>query len=180
MTDVVETALQQLPGVKEIVSTSFSGRSEVEIEFEIAAAKTRADLNQRFSQLRAKVSDSQDRLPPNAGPTQVYDDFGDVFAQYYLITGEGYSLPQLHDYAKALQKELVLVPGVSKVNLTGVPPQVIYVEYSPSRLVQLGLTSQEIAQVIESQNLVTDAGSVRAGMQRLEAFAQGTLEYPDR
>ena len=93
VTDVVETALQQLPGVKEIHSTSYSGRSEVEIEFEIPAAKTRTELNQRFTQLRAKVSDSQSRLPPNAGPTQVYDDFGDVFAQYYLITGEGYSLP---------------------------------------------------------------------------------------
>ena len=176
VTDVIETALQQLPGVKEITSTSYSGRSEVQIEFEIAAAKTRADLNQRFSQLRAKVSDSQDRLPPNAGPTQVYDDFGDVFAQYYLITGEGYSLPQLYEYAKALQKELVLVPGVSKVNLAGVPKQVIYVEYSPSRLVQLGLTSDRIAQLIEGQNLVTAAGTVVAGRQRLEIQPRAAID----
>ena len=176
VTDVIETALQQLPGVKEIVSTSYSGRSEVEIEFEIAAAKTRAALDQRFSQLRAKVSDSQTRLPPNAGPTEVYDDFGDVFAQYYLITGEGYSLPQLHEYAKALQKELVLVPGVAKVNLAGVPQQVIYVEYSPSRLAQLELTSDQIAQLIEAQNLVTAAGTVIAGKQRLEIRPRAAID----
>ena len=176
VTDVVETAVQQLPGVKETVSTSYSGRSEVEIEFEIPAAKTRAELNQRFSQLRAKVSDSQTRLPPNAGPTQVYDDFGDVFAQYYLITGDGYSLPQLHEYAKALQKELVLVPGVSKVNLAGVPQQVIYVEYSPSRLVQLGLTSDQIAQLIEGQNLVTTTGSVVSGRQRIEIQPRAAID----
>lgn len=121
VTDVIESSLQQLPGVKEIKSTSYRGRSEVTIEFEIAAAKTRNGLNQRFSQLRAKVVDAQSGLPPNAGPTQVYDDFGDVFAQYYMITGEGYTLPQLHEYAKTLQKELVLVPSVSKVNLAGVP-----------------------------------------------------------
>ena len=176
VTDVIETALQQLPGVKEISSTSYSGRSEVEIEFEIPVAKTRADLNQRFSQLRAKVSDSQNRLPPNAGPTQVYDDFGDVFAQYYLITGEGYSLPQLHEYAKALQKALVLVSGVSKVNLAGVPQQLIYVEYSPSRLAQLGLTSEEIAQLIKGQNLVTTAGTVVAGKQRLEIRPRAAID----
>ncbi len=176
VTDVVETALQQLPGVKEIVSTSYSGRSEVEIEFEIPAAKTRAELNQRFTQLRAKVSDSQSRLPPNAGPTQVFDDFGDVFAQYYVITGEGYSLPQLHEYAKALQKDLVLIPGVSKVNLAGLPQEVIYVEYSPSRLVQLGITSDQIAQLIEGQNLVTAAGTVVAGRQRLEIQPRAAID----
>ena len=176
VTDVIETALQQLPGVKEIDSTSYTGRSEVQIEFEIPAAKTRTELNERFSQLRAKVLDYQDRLPPNAGPTQVYDDFGDVFAQYYLITGEGYSLPELHEYAKALQKQLVLVPGVSKVNLAGVPQQVIYVEYSPSRLVQLDLTSDQIAQLIEGQNLVTAAGTVIAGKQRLEIRPRAAID----
>ncbi|MCU7882657.1 MAG: efflux RND transporter permease subunit [Candidatus Thiodiazotropha sp. (ex Lucinoma annulata)] len=168
VTDVVENALQQLSGVKQIKSKSFSGKSEVMIEFEISSTKTRPVLNQRFTQLRAKISDIQQRLPPNAGPIQVYDDFGDVFAQYYVITGEGYSLPQLHTYAKSLQKELVLVPGVSKVNLAGVPEQVIYVEYSPSRLVQLGLTSQQIAELIKGQNLVTPAGSVVMGSQRLK------------
>ena len=176
VTDVIENALQQLPGVKEIVSTSYSGRSEVEIEFEIPAAKTRTELNERFSQLRAKISDAQNRLPPNAGPTQVYDDFGDEFAQYYMITGEGYSLPELYEYAKVLQKDLVLVPGVSKVNLAGVPQQVIYVEYSPSRLVQLGLTSDQIAQLIEGQNLVTASGTVVAGKQRIEIRPRAAID----
>ncbi|MGB1129504.1 MAG: efflux RND transporter permease subunit, partial [Haloferula sp.] len=168
VTDVVETALQQLPGVKEIKSTSYAGRSEVTIEFEIAVAKTRAELNQRFAQLRAKVSDAQSHLPPNSGPTQVFDDFGDVFAQYYVITGDGFSLPELHDYAKTLQKELVLVPGVSKVNLAGVPQQLIYVEFSPSRLTQLGITADQIAQLIRGQNLLTPTGSVLSGSQRIE------------
>ncbi len=176
VTEVVENALQQLPGVKEVISTSYSGRSEVKIEFEIAAAKTRTDLNQRFSQLRAKVSDSQNRLPPNAGPIQVYDDFGDVFAQYYLITGEGYTLAQLHEYAKTLQKELVIVPGVSRVNLAGVPQQVIYVEYSPNRLAQLGLSSGQVAQLIEGQNLVTSAGTVLAGRQRMEIRPHAAID----
>ena len=62
VTEVVETALQQLSGVKEITSTSYRGRSEITIEFEIADAKSRADLNQRFSQLRAKVLDCQSRI----------------------------------------------------------------------------------------------------------------------
>ncbi len=167
VTDTVENALQQLQGVKEVKSVSTPGLSEIMIEFEIAAAKTRADLNQRFTQMRAKVGDIQNRLPPGAGPTQVYDDFGDVYALYFAITGEGYTLPELNAYAEDLQQELVLVDGVSKVVLSGAPQEVIHIEYAPSKLAQLGLSSGQVAQALEQQNTVTPAGSVKAGSVRL-------------
>ncbi|MGI9478254.1 MAG: efflux RND transporter permease subunit, partial [Hyphomicrobiaceae bacterium] len=167
VTDVVEDAIQQLEGVKEIKSVSSNGSSEVTVEFTIASAKTRAVLNQRFTQLRAKIQDSQARLPPGASTSMVYDDYGDVYALYFAITGEGYSLREVYEYAKALQKELVLVNGVSKVRMIGVPEEVIYLDYSPGKLTQLGLPSQRIAEVLRGQNLVTDAGSVDAGSSRL-------------
>lgn len=167
VTDVIENAVQQLQGVKEMNSVSSSGLSELTVEFTIASAKTRSALNEKFTQLRAKISDTANLLPPGAGPATVYDDYGDVFALYFAITGEGYSLPEINTYAKSLQKKLGLVPGVSKVQLVGVPQEVIYVEYNPSKLVQLGLSSGQIAQVIEGQTLVTSAGSVDAGNTRL-------------
>lgn len=167
ITEVVENAIQELQGVKEITSISSIGVSEVTVEFEIAAAKTRPDLYQRFSQLRAKIDDIQGSLPPNAQPTQVFDDFGDVYALYYAIVGDGYSLSELNEYAKDLQRELVLVDGVSKVVLTGAPQEVIYVEYSSHRLATLGLSVNQIAEVLEGQNLVTPAGTVLAGQRRL-------------
>ena len=167
VTDVIENAVQQLQGVKEVKSVSSSGLSEVTVEFTIASAKTRPALNQKFSQLRAKIDDSANRLPPGAGPATVYDDYGDVFALYYALTGDGYSLPEMNTYAKILQKELVLVPGVSKVQLVGVPQEVVYIEYKPSKLITLGLSSGQIAQAIEGQNLVASAGTVDAGTSRL-------------
>ena len=167
ITEVIENAIQQLAGVKEIKSVSSIGLSEVTVEFNIQDTKTRDQLNQKFTQLRAKVSDTQSSLPPNALPTQVFDDFGDVFALYYAVVGEGYSLSDLNAYAKELQRELVLVDGVSKVVLTGAPDEVIYVDYSPDRLVTLGLSPNQIAQVLEGQNLVSPAGTVISGERRL-------------
>ncbi|MBY5931477.1 efflux RND transporter permease subunit [Tateyamaria omphalii] len=167
VTEVIENALQQLQGVDEVRSVSSPGVSTVTVEFTIASTKTRTLLNQRFQQMRAKILDAQPQLPPNALATQVYDDFGDVYAQYYAIVGEGYSLAELHEYAKDLQRELVTVEGVSKVVLNGVQDEVIYVEYSPARLTELGLAPAQIAQLLEGQNLVTPAGSIVAGMARL-------------
>ena len=167
VTDVIENAIQQLQGVKEVESVSSIGQSEVTVEFTIASAKTRAALNQKFTQLRAKISDTQAKLPPNAATPLVFDDFGDVYALYFAIVGEGYSLSELNAYAKQIQKQLVLVEGVSKVVLEGVPQEVIYLDYKPARLTQLGLSTQQIAQVLEGQSSVVPAGSVAAGRTRL-------------
>jgi len=176
VTDPLENALQQLQGVKEINSISTPGLSEITIEFDINASKTRNELNQRFTQLRAKVSDAQSSLPPNVSPSQVYDDYGDVYALYYAITGDGYTLEEVHEYAKDLQKELVLVPGVSKAVLQGVPTQVIYVEYSPARLAQLGISSEQISQVLGGQNLVTSSGEVILNNTRLRIKPNSVID----
>lgn len=179
VTEVIENALQQLQGVKEVTSVSSPGVSTVTVEFTIQSAPDHAALNQRFAQMRAKILDVQPQLPPNTLATQVYDDFGDVYALYFAIVGEGYSITELRDYAKALQRDLVTVDGVSKVVLSGVQDEVIYVEYSLARLVELGISPRQIGDVLEGQNLVLPAGTLDAGSLTLEVrplAAVGSLE----
>ena len=113
--------------------------------------------------MRASVSDLAGQLPPGASAPRVRDDFGDVFALYYAITGEGYALPEIAAYAKALKKKLVRVPGVAKVRLLGVPEEAVHVAYRPMRLTRPGLSVERLAQILEGQNLLTSPGSVRAG-----------------
>ena len=71
VTEVIENALQQLQGVKEVRSVSSPGLSTVTMEFTIAATPGYPELNQAFTQMRAKVSDAQGELPPNALRSQV-------------------------------------------------------------------------------------------------------------
>ena len=167
VTEVVENALQELQGVDEVRSVSSPGLSNVSVEFTIASTKDYDALYQRFAQLRAKVDDAQSDLPPNALSSIVYDDFGDVFALYFAVIGDGYSLTELHEYAKDLQRDLVTVDGVSKIVLSGVQEEVIYVEYAPARLIELGLAPTQIADILKGQNLVSPAGSIVAGHTRL-------------
>lgn len=168
VTEVIENALQQLEGVKELKSASTPGLSTVSVEFTLEAASSRNELLERFAQMRAKVSDVQTQLPPDALPSQVYDDFGDVFALYFAIIGDGFSMAEIHDQAKELQRKLAPVEGVSKVSITGAPQEVIYVEFDPAQLIKIGLSPSQIAQVLNGQNVVSPAGSVLAGESRLE------------
>ena len=171
--------MQQLQGVKEVRSVSSPGLSNVTIEFTIQSTKDYDALYQRFAQMRAKIDDAQADLPPNALESIVYDDFGDVFALYFAVVGDGYSLTELHEYAKELQRELVTVDGVSKVSLSGVQEELIYVEYAPARLTELGLSPQHIANVLSGQNLVTPSGSIVAGPTRLELRLASAVDSLD-
>ncbi len=176
VTEVVEDALQQLQGVLEVRSVSSPGVSQVTVEFTIASTKDHDALYQRFAQMRAKIDDAQSDLPPNALASEVYDDFGDVFALYFAVVGDGYSLPELYEYAKDLQRDLVTVEGVSKISLSGVQEEVIYVEYAPARLIELGLSTDQIKSILSGQNLVTPAGSVVAGQTRLALRPRSTVD----
>ncbi|MEP4198047.1 MAG: efflux RND transporter permease subunit [Aliishimia sp.] len=167
VTDVIENALQQLQGVEEVTSVSSPGVSQVSVAFTIATTKDYDALYQRFAQMRAKVNDAQSNLPPNALSSQIYDDFGDVFALYFAVVGDSFNLSELHEYAKDLQRNLVTVDGVSKVTLSGVQEELIYVEYAPARLIELGLAPSQIGDILKGQNLVSPAGSIVAGQTRL-------------
>ena len=175
VTDLIENTLQQLDGVKEITSVSSPGLSQVTVIFTRQAAPGHPELNQLFTQMRAKIADVQPRLPPNAMPTQVFDDFGDVFALYFALVGDGYDLAQLHAYAENLQRQLVLVDGVATVILTGVQQEVIYVETDPARIIELGLSPDQLSQVLEGQNLVIPSGSLVAGERRIAIRPQGAV-----
>ncbi len=179
VTEVIESALQDLRGVLEVRSVSSPGLSTVTVEFTIASTPDHPELNQRFTQMRAKISDAQSQLPPNALESQVFDDFGDVFALYFAIVGDGYSISELYAYAQDLQRELVTVDGVSKIVLSGVQDEVVYVEYSPARLIELGIAPQQIAQLFDGENLVTPAGAINAGDVRLTVRPSSLVNSAD-
>lgn len=88
VTDVIEGAVQALQELKEVKSVSMQGRSEVTVEIKLEFAKSSAQLQQVWDKLRRKVADAQRQLPPSAGASIVNDDFSDVYALFYAVTGE--------------------------------------------------------------------------------------------
>ncbi|WP_413112830.1 efflux RND transporter permease subunit [Thaumasiovibrio sp. DFM-14] len=175
ITDVIEGAVQSLQEVKEITSVSKQGISEVTVEIKLEFAKSNAELQQVWDKLRRKVSDAQRQLPPGATPSIVNDDFADVYALFYAVTGEGFSQQQLSNYVDTLRRELVLVPGVAKTVTLAEQQQVIFIEISSEQLARLGLSSESIYQVLQKQNLVTVAGNLRAGDMRIPVIPKSNI-----
>ena len=137
----MEDAIQAMGEIKHIRTRSAPGLATIYVDIE--DEYTAADLPQIWNVLRQKVNDALVNLPSGCAVV-INNDFGDVFGQYYALTGDGYTMRELYDYADFLKKELVLVPEVAKVNIIGEQTGAIYVEFSSSRLRSLGISSAAI------------------------------------
>ncbi|MBY6198156.1 efflux RND transporter permease subunit [Vibrio hangzhouensis] len=167
VTDVVEGALQSLQEVKEITSVSKQGMSEVTVEIKREFSNNEAELQQVWDKVRRKIGDAERSLPPGTGQPIVNDDFADVFAQFYAVTGRGHSDKQLQDYVDTLRRELALVPGVSKTATLAEKNEVIFVEIASDRLAQFGVSAEQVYRVLERQNMVSTAGSINTDTMRV-------------
>ena len=168
----IEDAIQRLEQVKYIkMSISRPGMSDIQIEFK---DKYRAeDFPNIYDELRRKIADMQDKLPPGAQSPMVIDDFGDVYGIYFALTGNGYSWRDLWDLADSLKRELVLVPGIRKISIGGTQKELVYVDMSRARLGELGISPGRIAQILESQNVVVTAGNAGVGDEYLRIEPTG-------
>jgi multidrug efflux pump subunit AcrB len=168
ITDLIEGAVQQMQEIEEVTSVSRAGESLVKVEAKLAFSRTQGELDQVWDKLRSKIAEAARGLPPGAAEPVVKGDFGDVFALFYAVTGDGYSPRQLYDYVDFLRRELVLVPGVARVEVLGARKEAIFVEVSQARATQLGVPLDQVYASLRAQNLVAAAGTVRAGSLRLQ------------
>ena len=161
VTDRIEKAAQELGQVDKLESKSDRNLSTVTVTVKDKYDKT--TLPQVWDELRRKIHDVQELLPPGAGPSIVVDDYGDVYGVFFVLYGKDFSYAELKRIADLLRKELLLVKDVAKISTFGEQREAIYVELRQDRLTQLGIPSTAIYDELRQRNVVWDSGHVRVG-----------------
>ncbi|MDF9400938.1 efflux RND transporter permease subunit [Vibrio sp. 1180_3] len=133
----LEDAIQQMQQVKLVKSINSAGLSQIEVEIQSQYGKDR--LPQVWNELRNKVSDTLSQLPSGVASPIIVDDFSDVFGYLMNLKGEGYSYQELEKFSDIIRRELVLVDGVKKVSVEGMPEQQVVIEISQAKLAALGV-----------------------------------------
>jgi multidrug efflux pump subunit AcrB len=174
ITDRIETAIQQMSQVKEVRSISQTGLSIIYVD--IKNTYFSETIPQIWDELRRKVSDIQNQLPPGAGPVMVNDDFGDVYGVLFAVTGDGYTYEELKDHVDFLKRELLLVKDVASVNIWGDQQENINLIVSRSRMAELGISMQEIVTTLNLQNQVVDSGLVEVGNDQVRINPNGEFQ----
>jgi multidrug efflux pump subunit AcrB len=119
-----------------------------------------SQVQEEFYQARKKLGDEAGRLPAGVIGPILNDEYADVTFALYALKAKGEPQRLLVRDAEALRQQLLHVPGVKKVNIIGEQPERIFVSFSHDRLATVGVGPQEIFAALNSQNVLTPAGSI--------------------
>jgi multidrug efflux pump subunit AcrB len=166
ISEKIELSLRELPWISRMESRSVPGHSEVEVELHRWVTAEQAP--QIWDELRRRVSEAAERLPPEAQTPHVEDDFSDVYGILYAVTmPEGYSIAELHDAARLLQSRLQMIKHVAKVQIDGLPEERVYLDFNDAQLIQLGISRDALFDKIRAETALYGSSSLRYGDRRM-------------
>jgi HAE1 family hydrophobic/amphiphilic exporter-1 len=176
-----EEQLKNVENLKSLRSTSSEGSSQITLEFYIEANIDRAmqDVSDSLRQVPEYPEDVDEPVvtategdAENAIAWIIIDFPPDVRDQF-----EDFDIATLYD---ALDKEvkpyLERVDGVAEVNIFGGREREVRVLIDPVRLAQRGLSYNEVAAALRSENRNTSAGSIAEGKRDYRVRVVGQFE----
>ncbi|WP_426141285.1 efflux RND transporter permease subunit [Pseudomonas sp. DWP3-1-2] len=174
VTDRIEKKLMETGEYERIVSFSRPGESTV--TFVTRDAMFSAYLPELFYQIRKKIGDIRQSLPPGIQGPFFNDEFGTTFGNIYALTGKGFDYAVLRDYADRIQLQLQRVKDVGKVELIGLQDEKIWIELSNVKLATLGLPLAAVQQALEAQNAVAATSFFETPSERIQLRVSGRFQ----
>ena len=165
VTDVVESALQQMKQLDRVESKSMPGMAQITVEIEMTYGPD--EIPQVWDEMRRRIRDIEGELPSGAQSPIINDDFGDVYGMFYAVTADGLSASEQRDLATKLRRDLVTVDGVAKIEVQGLAEEEIIISIPSARLTELGLPPDQILGIIADENQVFSNGEISEGLSRL-------------
>ncbi len=175
VTDKLEKAIQEIPELDYVSSTSKTGISIIYVNI----LESETHMRPIWDDLRRKVERVRSELPEGIIGPSVNDEFGDVFGTVITIVGEGFSYAELKNVADEVRDEFLLLPDVAKVDLYGAQDERIFVEYSNARLAELGMSPHQLRTALSGLNIIIPGGEIQSGRERVALEPSGNFQSVD-
>lgn len=180
ITFVVETALYGLPDLEYTRSLSRYGLSQVTVVF-----REGTDIYHARYLISERLAAIRSALPPGLEPTMgpIATGLGEIFT--YAVEalpearrsdGQPYDSMDLREIQDWIIKpQMAQVPGVVEINTIGGFERQYHVMPNPKRLLEFGITQQQIVETLRSNNSNSGAGYVERNGQQLLVRSPGQL-----
>ena len=171
----LEEAINTVPGIKRVLSTSYDGRSRIVVEFVLGVPIATAvqDVRDKVAVVRTRFRDEVgeplvERFRPDQAPI-----FSIAFMARDLTPRELSTLVQ-----QQVMRRLQNIPGVGRVDLVGGATREIRVELSPERMEALGIGVEQVMSALKRDNAGLPAGTVSLGGQERVVEIAGRVTDP--
>ncbi len=172
ITEPLEAAVNGIPGIRAIQSTSRDGSSSINIEFNLEV-----DLETAANDVRDKVSGALRRLPQDADPPVVSKSDADAQPIFSVtLQSNSRSIIDLSEWAEVNFKErLQTINGVSSVSVWGSKRFSVRMRMDPLLLAAYGITPLDVRNAVTRANVELPSGSVEGSSMELTVRTLGRL-----
>ena len=168
ITTPLQQAIAEADGIDYLSSSSTQGRSLIE-----AHMRLNYDSNAAIAEIQAKVASQRNVLPAEADDPVISSQTGDPTALMYIAFYSDTMKPsQITDYLlRVVQPKLQAVPGVGKARLIGNKTFAMRIWLDPRRMAALGVTAQDVANVLRANNYQSGAGETKGDFVTIDLAA---------
>ncbi|NIR58558.1 MAG: efflux RND transporter permease subunit, partial [Gammaproteobacteria bacterium] len=171
VTQIVEEIVATVPGVVELTSESYEGRSNVRVTFGWGT-----DIDTAAVDVRATLEDEISELPDDVVGPRVSKFDIDSFPVVLLGVSSSLDPVELTRVVEdQIRYRFARIPGVAQVDPWGGFTREMRVELDPERITALGLAMDDVLDAIRNANLDLPAGQVEQG--RYEVTLRAPAEF---
>jgi len=177
ITEPLEKAINGISGVKNITSSSSSGRSNINVEFDLGV-----DLEAAANDVRDKVSQASRSLPNDLDAPPVISKADASSDPIIAMTVQSNTRNQLEvtEYANnVLVERLQTIPGVSGIQIWGEKKFAMRIWLDPSKLSAYNLTPLDVQNALTRENVELPSGKISGNSTELSVRTFGRLYTED-
>jgi multidrug efflux pump subunit AcrB len=177
VTQPVEEAMNGIPGINRIKSTTARGSAEINLFFD-----WNTDILQSLQLVQARLSQLSTNLPPTAAIRSVDRLTFAVFpVTGYSLTSDTRDPASLRDIAaNTLKPRLARLAGVANVAVAGGEVCEYHVLVDPARLNSRGVSLQQVTDAVRNSNVVASPGLIEENHQLELTLVSGQATAPDQ
>ncbi len=173
ITEPLEKAINGIPGIRSISSSSSNGNSNITVEFNVSE-----DLEAAANDVRDKVSQAVRNLPQDvdAPPVVSKSDANSDFIIMLAVQSQTKGLLELSEYAEnVLQERFQTISEVSAVNIFGQKRPSMRIWIDPDKLNSFNVTFGDIRTALNTENVEIPSGKIYGDKTELTIKALGRL-----
>jgi multidrug efflux pump subunit AcrB len=174
VTERIERTLQETPHLDFLRSYTSPGLTTIFVN--LKGATPASEVPDIWYHVRKSVGDMRHTLPAGVVGPGFNDEFGDTYGIIYGFTSDGFTQRELRDYVDKVRSRLLLVPDVSKIEMLGAQDERVFVEFSMEQLAGLGIDRSALIAALQAQNVVSPAGIIQTGDEKLLLRVTGAFE----
>lgn len=156
VTSKIEDELSELDGIDNIEGISNQGLSITVPMFTVGT-----EYDKAMQDVRNAVSDASSELPSGAFVAEINTDLVETAGMIISLSGENYSYEQLASFGELFKNELAGIRGISKFEIEGEVEKQVKVDIDFAKLNQIGLSTSNVADIIQAQNIEIPSGSIK-------------------